>query len=138
MWPLNTEILKFSCINEYYLCLIVHYKQLNCGAAGPLVLESGNPVFFPHSPWRWSCGSSDGHFLLLLLILLLLLLHTTNFPGNSRQSSDPYLFLLHLLLFPGAFLSGELSTSCLENCPQTPDSPVTPISLQYSPALGWI
>ena len=30
-----------------------------------------------------------------------------DFPGNS---SDSYLFLLLLLLFPGAFLSGELST----------------------------
>ena len=57
-----------------------------------------------------------------------------DFPGNS---SDSYLFLL-LLLFPGVFLSGELSTSCPENCPQTPGSPVTPIALQYNPALGWI
>ena len=31
-----------------------------------------------------------------------------DFPGNS---SDSYLFLLLLLLFPGVFLSGELSTS---------------------------
>ena len=30
-----------------------------------------------------------------------------DFPGNS---SDSYLFLLLLLLFPGVFLSGELST----------------------------
>ena len=58
-------------------------------------------ILFTHSPQRWNHESSDGLFLLLLL-------HTTNFPGNSRQSSDSYLFLL--LLFPLMFLSRELST----------------------------
>ena len=28
--------------------------------------------------------------------------------------------------------------SCPENCPHSPSSPVTPIALQYKPALGWI
>ena len=65
-----------------------------------------------------------------------------DFPGNS---SDSYLFLLLLFLFPGVFLSGELSIpvrrtvhSCPENCPQTPGSSVTLIALQNNPALGWI
>ena len=31
-----------------------------------------------------------------------------------------------------------LECFCLENCPQTPSSPVTSIVLQYNPALGWI
>ena len=78
---------------------------------------------FTHGPWRWNHGSTDGPFHLLLL-LLLLLLHTTkflfslryrkcqfsnwfDFPGNS---SDSYIFLLLLLLFPEVYLSGELST----------------------------
>ena len=58
-----------------------------------------------------------------------------DFPGNS---SDSYLFLLLLLLFLGVFLSWRTVHSCPENCPQTPGSPVTPIALQYNPALGWI
>ena len=31
-----------------------------------------------------------------------------------------------------------LECFCLENCPQTPSSPETPIALQYNPALGRI
>ena len=51
------------------------------------------------------CGSSDGLFLLLLPLI-----HPLTFEFNSRMSCDSYLFLLLLLLFPVAFLSGELST----------------------------
>ena len=58
-----------------------------------------------------------------------------DFPGNS---SDSYLFLLLLLLFPEVFFVWRTVHSCLENCPQTQGSPVTPIALQYNPALGWI
>ena len=73
----------------------------------PKGLLSPESPLFTHGPQRWNHGSTDGLFLLLLL------LHTTkfsnwfDFPGNS---SDSYLFLLLLLLFPGMFLSGELST----------------------------
>ena len=89
---------------------------------------------FTHGPRRWNHGSTDGLFLLLLLLLLpspsspsspspsspshhqicVSLRYRKHqfsnwfdFPGNS---SDSYLFLLLLLLFPGVFLSGELST----------------------------
>ena len=46
----------------------------------------------------------------LQMDFLLLHLHTTNFTGNSRQSSASYLFLLLLLTFHLVFQSGELST----------------------------
>ena len=84
-------------------------------------------TLFTHGPLWEERGSTDGLFLLLLLLLLLSssssLSHFQlfvslmyrkcqfsnwfDFPGNS---SDSYLFLLLLLLFPGAFLSRELST----------------------------
>ena len=56
--------------------------------------------------------------------------HTSNFPGNSRQSNDSYLFLFLLLIFPVAFLSGELSTDSR----QSSDSYFS--SVQASPGLN--
>ena len=71
------------------------------------ILYSPPPA--PKNSWQSSDSFSlyyqDGHFLLLLLLL-----HNSNFPGNSRQCSDSYIFLLLLLIFQRVFLSGELST----------------------------
>ena len=95
---------------------------------------------FTHGPQRWNHGSSDGLFYPWspkvepwvnrwtfssphpssppsppshhqIFVSLRYRKHQFSnwfdFPGNS---SDSYLFLLLLLLFPGVFLSGELST----------------------------
>ena len=42
------------------------------------------------------------------------------------------------VLAPSTYISWRTVHSCPENCSQNPGSPVTPISLQYNPALGQI
>ena len=80
-------------------------KWLEFGRTPPPPCWDSSPNmggFLPTFPGGGNHGSSDGLFLLLLH-------HTSNLPGYSRKSSDSYIILL-LLIFPRAFLSGELST----------------------------
>ena len=107
------------------------------------IWHGGQLTIFTHSPRRWNHGSTDGFFHLLLLLL-----HTTNFMFllGTKTPIFKLVWLSRQLLWLLSLLAPSLSISCSvfvwrtvhscpENCPQTP---VTPIALQYNPALGWI